>query len=79
MDEFGDLEHDYLKEYAYICNEKMQEEWRQWEEEVNKPCITVKKDSFLNYDIQYRTPHYKGNSKERIHTRDDISLKDVKR
>lgn len=32
MDYFGDLERDYLKDYAYICAQKEVEEWWEYEE-----------------------------------------------
>jgi hypothetical protein len=36
---FGDLERDYLKDYAYICAQKETENWKQWEEENKKQAV----------------------------------------
>lgn len=43
MDNFGDIERDYLKDYAYICAQKEIEEWWEYEEylKTRKPAKIV--------------------------------------
>jgi hypothetical protein len=59
MENFGDLERDSLKDYAYICAQKEIEQWWQWEEEqkVRKPAIitlnTLKdEDRIITREVQ---------------------------
>ncbi len=59
MENFGDLERDSHKDYAYICAQKEIEQWWQWEEEqkVRKPAIitlnTLKdEDRIITREVQ---------------------------